>query len=108
VLTGTRAAPPPACASGAAGPSQAWSCGSALRAHSTGGAEGPAAGRRRPTQAARAGAQAQALTPGALLLREACYRALGEGFSHPALASRVDFAAWYSSELRPMLAARAR
>jgi len=66
----------------------------------------PAGGGRRGP--ARARAQAQALTPGALLLREACYRALGEGFSHPALASRVDFAAWYSSELRPMLAARAR
>ena len=48
--------------------------------------------------------QAQAPTPEALLLREACYRALGEGFGHPALASRVDFAAWYSSELRGLLA----
>ncbi|KAK9821560.1 hypothetical protein WJX81_001795 [Elliptochloris bilobata] len=48
--------------------------------------------------------QAQAPTPEALLLREACYRALGEGFSHPALASRVDFKAWYSSELRGLLA----
>ena len=52
------------------------------------------------------GRQAQAPTPDALLAREACYRALGEGFSHPALAARVDFQAWYSSELRGLLAVR--
>ena len=59
---------------------------------------------RRALRGSCRGRQAQAPTPDALLAREACYRALGEGFSHPALAARVDFQAWYASELRGLLA----
>ena len=48
--------------------------------------------------------------PGAartLLLREAAYRALGECLCQPDLADRLDFGAWWASELRGLLEAGA-
>ncbi|BDA43024.1 Importin-11 [Coccomyxa sp. Obi] len=47
--------------------------------------------------------QAQALTPEAVLAREAVYRAIGEGFFRPSVAAQVNFPAWYSSELAELL-----
>ena len=47
--------------------------------------------------------QAQAApSPAELLLREGTYRAIGEVYVH--LRSRVNFPAWYASELRGLLA----
>ncbi|KAG2494047.1 hypothetical protein HYH03_007693 [Edaphochlamys debaryana] len=43
--------------------------------------------------------------PEALLLREACYRCIGEGFNH--VSSHINFAAWYNAELAPLLTAHA-
>ncbi|KAL4857828.1 Importin-11 [Chlorella vulgaris] len=45
--------------------------------------------------------QAAPLTPSNILVREGTYRAIGECFPH--LRSKVDFNAWYSSELRLIL-----
>jgi hypothetical protein len=45
--------------------------------------------------------QAQPLDPENILAREAVYRAIGECFVH--LRQRVDFGAWYGSELRLIL-----
>lgn len=42
---------------------------------------------------------------GALLLREACYRCIGEGFPH--VSPYIEFAQWYAAELQPHLAAAA-
>ena len=42
-----------------------------------------------------------------LLLREAAYRALGECLCQPDLADRLDFGAWWASELRGLLEAGA-
>jgi hypothetical protein len=36
-----------------------------------------------------------------LLMREACYRAIGEGFPH--VAAFISFASWYSAEIAPQL-----
>lgn len=47
--------------------------------------------------------QAQALTPEAVLAREAVYRAIGEGLFRPSVAAQVNFPAWYSSELADLL-----
>ena len=45
--------------------------------------------------------QSQAVSPATLLLREACYRAVGEGFAH--VSQHIDFTAWYASELQGLL-----
>ena len=45
--------------------------------------------------------QSQPVTPATLLLREACYRAVGEGFAH--VSQHIDFTAWYVSELQGLL-----
>ncbi len=41
------------------------------------------------------------MSPSTLLLREACYRAVGEGFAH--VSQHIDFTAWYASELQGLL-----
>ena len=45
--------------------------------------------------------QSLPVLPGTLLLREACYRAVGEGFAH--VSQHIDFTAWYASELQSLL-----
>ena len=45
--------------------------------------------------------QSQVVSPSTLLLREACYRAVGEGFAH--VSQHIDFTAWYASELQGLL-----
>jgi len=53
-------------------------------------------------------ASLQGAPPGdarAALLREATYRALGECLGQPDLAERLDFSAWWASELRGLLTA---
>ena len=45
--------------------------------------------------------QNQAVSPSTLLLREACYRAVGEGFAH--VSQHIDFTTWYASELQGLL-----
>lgn len=40
----------------------------------------------------------------AVLMREACYRCIGEGYNH--VSSHINFAAWYQGELRPQLEQR--
>lgn len=47
--------------------------------------------------------QAAPPTPENVLIREACYRAIGEAYSH--LSKQVDFPGWYSNELRALLTA---
>ncbi|GLI59709.1 hypothetical protein VaNZ11_001566 [Volvox africanus] len=49
--------------------------------------------------------QQQQRTPDSVLMLEACYRCIGEGFNH--VSSHVNFAAWYNSELAPLLNANA-
>lgn len=41
------------------------------------------------------------MSPSNLLLREAAYRAVGEGFAH--VAQHIDFTAWYAAELQGLL-----
>ncbi|KAK9829330.1 hypothetical protein WJX72_005222 [[Myrmecia] bisecta] len=45
--------------------------------------------------------QAQPISPSVVLMREACYRAIGEGYSH--VSRQINFPAWYQSELRVLL-----
>ncbi|KAL3137525.1 hypothetical protein ABBQ38_004810 [Trebouxia sp. C0009 RCD-2024] len=45
--------------------------------------------------------QGQPVSPSNLLLREAAYRAVGEGFAH--VHQHIDFTAWYASELQGLL-----
>eukprot|EP00198_Chlamydomonas_reinhardtii_P012580 XP_001701917.1 predicted protein [Chlamydomonas reinhardtii] len=49
--------------------------------------------------------QQRAATPDALLMREACYRCIGEGFNH--VSSHINFEAWYNAELAPLLTSNA-
>ncbi|KAG2435256.1 hypothetical protein HXX76_007334 [Chlamydomonas incerta] len=44
-------------------------------------------------------------TPEALLMQEACYRCIGEGFNH--VSSHINFEAWYNAELAPLLTSNA-
>ncbi|GFH06537.1 importin N-terminal domain-containing protein [Haematococcus lacustris] len=41
----------------------------------------------------------------ALLMREAAYRCIGEGYAH--VGPHVSFSAWYGNELAPLLSTRA-
>ena len=45
--------------------------------------------------------QSQPLSTATLLDREACYRAIGEGFAH--VGQHVDFTVWYTEELQGLL-----
>ncbi|KAG2446721.1 hypothetical protein HYH02_008283 [Chlamydomonas schloesseri] len=49
--------------------------------------------------------QQRQTTPDALLMREACYRCIGEGFNH--VSSHINFEAWYNAELAPLLTSNA-
>ncbi|MEW5315516.1 MAG: hypothetical protein WDW38_006938 [Sanguina aurantia] len=48
--------------------------------------------------------QQQPPSPESILMREACYRCIGEGFQH--ISPHVAFNSWYNSELEPQLSAR--
>lgn len=63
------------------------------------GGEGP--GRALIDLAARLQSQGDGAPPDVLLMREACYRAIGEGFPH--VSSFISFASWYSAEIAPQL-----
>ncbi|GAX82609.1 hypothetical protein CEUSTIGMA_g10035.t1 [Chlamydomonas eustigma] len=43
-------------------------------------------------------------TQESVLMREACYRCIGEGFNH--ISTVVNFSSWYATELSPQLMAR--
>ena len=63
------------------------------------GGEGP--GRALIDLAARLQAQGDGAPPESLLMREACYRAIGEGFPH--VGALISFPAWYGAEIAPQL-----
>jgi len=43
-------------------------------------------------------------TPETVLMREACYRCIGEGYTH--VSAHINFRSWYENELAPQLAMR--
>lgn len=63
------------------------------------GGEGP--GRALIDLAARLQSQGDGAPADVLLMREACYRAIGEGFPH--VSAFISFASWYSAEIAPQL-----
>lgn len=63
------------------------------------GGEGP--GRALIDLAARLQAQGDGAPAESLLMREACYRAIGEGFPH--VSGLISFPAWYGAEIAPQL-----
>ena len=46
------------------------------------------------------------MTADRVLLREAIYRAIGEGYTLEPVAKQVNFSAWYQNELRALLVVR--